>query len=124
MKKYQLKAKMLGDAKDKAAREAGEVLLRADAFERRAKHAEAALRGAVEENFRLLRRVEGLERHAISIEENSRLQGLIKKLEAQLGAVEKKAVEATLKALADFRASTECKDEKFEYATDAYDLER
>ena len=45
MRKYQLEAKMLGDAKDKAIREAREALLRVDTIERRAEDAEVALRG-------------------------------------------------------------------------------
>ena len=43
----------------------------------------------------------------IAVEENSRLQGLIKELEARLGVVEKKVAEATLKAFADFGMSVE-----------------
>ena len=76
---------MLGDAKNKTAREVGEALLRADTIERRVEDAEVALRETVE-NSRLLEKIEELEaqleRCAIAAKENSRLQGLIKELEA------------------------------------------
>ena len=59
-KKYQFEVEILGDAKDKTTRDAGEALLRADSNERRAEDAEVALRGIIEENFQLLGRIEGL----------------------------------------------------------------
>ena len=118
---------MLGNAKNKTAREVGEALLRADTIERRVEDAEVALRETVE-NSRLLEKIEELEaqleRCAIAAKENSRLQGLIKELEAQLGATEKNAAEAAFKAVADFQASVECQDQNVEFATDTYNLKR
>ena len=60
-KKYELEAGMLKGAEDKATREAGEASMRANAIEKRADDAEAALKGAVEENSRLLGKIKGLE---------------------------------------------------------------
>ena len=61
MKKYQFEVEMLGDVKNKAAREAGDALLKANIVERRAEDAEAALRGAIQENSRLLEKIKKLE---------------------------------------------------------------
>ena len=99
-RKHRTDTEILKGTKDKVEREAREASMRADAIKRRAEEAEAVLRGAIEENFRL--------------------QKKIKDLEAQLEAAEKKVAEATSKAVADFQMSVEYEDEKIKFSTDAY----
>ena len=53
-RKHKADTKMLKVTKDKAEKEAREASMKADAAVRRAKNTEVALRGAVEENSRLL----------------------------------------------------------------------
>ena len=50
-RKHKANAETLKVTKDKAEQEAGEAFIRTDTATRRVEDAEAALRGAVEENF-------------------------------------------------------------------------
>ena len=52
-RKHRADIEMLKGTKDKAEREAREASMRVDAVKRRAEDAEAALRGAIEENSQL-----------------------------------------------------------------------
>ena len=60
VRKHQADVEMLKGTRDKVVREAGGASPRADATERKAEDAEAALRGAIEENFRLLKKLRSL----------------------------------------------------------------
>ena len=78
--------------------EVGEVSMKADTTERRAKDIEAALRKIIEENSQLLDKIAEFEaqtkRNTATCEENSHLQKEKKELKARLCAEEKRTVEA------------------------------
>ncbi|EHA8586728.1 hypothetical protein COCNU_scaffold000827G000010 [Cocos nucifera] len=96
-KKYKVDAKTLKEMRDKVIKEASEASIRAAAAARRAEDVEAALRGAIEENFWLLGVQEAKAAEIKKLKSQSmkekELEAEPERNKAMLEAVEKKIAE-------------------------------